>query len=169
MTHVPDGLTMAPIRRSSEGEGAKVIMSENGQVERPFFYIRQDFFLARSFRNLNVLDLQLQAWLDAVPNVRLRGTTQCVVSEAFAEGRPRLHPPPVVPFRAVLRLERRGAREDLVSVGGNLYGLPDRTRRPAGGAGRGQPVFQLVNARYERSAMILTSETRLCRMRRCVW
>ena len=34
-----------------------------GKVERPFSYIRQDFFLARTFRNLEDLNTQLQDWL----------------------------------------------------------------------------------------------------------
>ena len=34
-----------------------------GKVERPFSYIRKDFFLARSFRNLDDLNAQLQDWL----------------------------------------------------------------------------------------------------------
>jgi hypothetical protein len=48
--HVPDGLTIAPIRRSAESQGTEAIMPDKGKVERPFSYIRQDFFLARSFR-----------------------------------------------------------------------------------------------------------------------
>lgn len=100
-----------------------------GKVERPFRYVREDFFLARSFRNLEDLNVQLGDWLATVANVRLHGTTLRVVSEAFAEERPSLQPLPVVPFRAVLRLERRVTHEGLVSVGGNLYSVPDRTRR----------------------------------------
>ena len=34
-----------------------------------------------------------------------------------------------VPYRAVLRLERRVSHEGMVSVGGNLYSVPDTTRR----------------------------------------
>ena len=34
-----------------------------------------------------------------------------------------------MPYRAVLRLERRASHEGMVSVGGNLYSLPDTTRR----------------------------------------
>ena len=41
-----------------------------GKVERPFSYIRQDFFLGRSFRNLDDLNAQLADWLDTVANVR---------------------------------------------------------------------------------------------------
>jgi transposase len=55
-----------------------------GKVERPFSYIRQDFFLGRSFRSLDDLNAQLIDWLDTVANVRVHGTTQRVVAEAFA-------------------------------------------------------------------------------------
>jgi transposase len=58
-----------------------------GKVERPFSYIRKDFFLARSFRNLDDLNTQLQDWLGNVANVRLHATTQKIVSEAFAAER----------------------------------------------------------------------------------
>jgi hypothetical protein len=36
---------------------------------------------------------------------------------------------PTVPYQAVLRLERRASHEGMVSVGGNLYSVPDTTRR----------------------------------------
>jgi hypothetical protein len=35
-------------------------MPDKGKVERPFRYIREDFFLARSFRNLDDLNAQLR-------------------------------------------------------------------------------------------------------------
>ena len=34
-----------------------------------------------------------------------------------------------MPFRAVLKLERRVSHEGMVSVGGNLYSVPDATRK----------------------------------------
>ena len=46
-----------------------------GKVERPFRYIREDFFLARSFRNLDDLNAQLRHWLDTVANPRVHATT----------------------------------------------------------------------------------------------
>ena len=100
-----------------------------GKVERPFRYIREDFFLARSFRNLDDLNRQLAHWLDTVANCRVHATTQRVVSEAFAEERPCLRPLPLAPFRSVLKLERRLSRDGMVSVDGNLYSVPDATRR----------------------------------------
>jgi transposase len=100
-----------------------------GKVERPFRYIREDFFLARSFRNLDDLNGQLAHWLAIVANPRLHATTQRVVNEAFAEEKPLLQPLPLVPFRTVLKLERRVSHEGMVSVGGNLYSVPDATRK----------------------------------------
>lgn len=99
-----------------------------GKVERPFRYIRQDFFLARSFRNLEDLNAQLRHWLDTVANPRVHATTLRVVNEAFAEERTHLRPLPLAPFRSVLKLERRISRDGMVSVGGNAYSVPDATR-----------------------------------------
>ena len=102
-----------------------------GKVERPFRYIREDFFLARGFRNLGDLNEQLRRWLDSIANPRVHATTRRVVNEAFAEEKPHLKPLPLAPFRAILRLERRISREGMVSVGGNFYSVPDATRRRA--------------------------------------
>jgi transposase len=100
-----------------------------GKVERPFRYIREDFFLGRSFRNLDDLNMQFHQWLDQVANVRVHATTRRVVAEHFAEERPKLQPLPAGPFQAVLRLERRITRDGMVSVDGNLYSVPNTTRR----------------------------------------
>jgi hypothetical protein len=100
-----------------------------GKVERPFSYIRQDFFLARTFRNLEDLNAQLEEWLATVANVRVHGTTQRVVAEAFAAEKSDLQVLPTVPFDALLKLERRVSNDGLVSIGGNYYSVPDRTRR----------------------------------------
>src|ERR1700733_10711085 len=100
-----------------------------GKVERPFRYIREDFFLGGAFRNLDDLNEQLRHWLDTVANPRVHATTNRVVNEAFAEERASLKALPAMPYRAVLRLERRASHEGMVSVGGNLYSVPDTTRR----------------------------------------
>ena len=100
-----------------------------GKVERPFRYVREDFFLARSFRDLDDLNAQLAQWLDEVANRRVHATTRRVVRAHFAEERPHLKPLPAGPFQAVLRLDRRVTRDGMVSVGGNLYSVPDTIRR----------------------------------------
>ena len=91
--------------------------------------IREDFFLGASFRNLDDLNIQLCRWLDTVANPRLHATTQRIVNEAFAKEKPALKPLPLVPYRTVLKLERRLSHEGMVSVSGNLYSVPDTTRR----------------------------------------
>jgi transposase len=100
-----------------------------GKVERPFRYIREDFFLGASFRNLDDLNTQLRHWLDTVANPRLHATTERIVNEAFAEERPSLRPLPLAPYRTVLKLERRLSHEGMVSISGNLYSVPETTRR----------------------------------------
>jgi hypothetical protein len=64
-----------------------------------------------------------------VANPRVHATTKRVVNEAFAEERPSLRPLPLAPYRTVLKLERRISHEGTVSVGGNLYSVPDTARR----------------------------------------
>jgi transposase len=100
-----------------------------GKVERPFRYIREDFFLGRRFCNLEDLNTQFRQWLDQVANVRTHATTRRVVAEHFAEERPALQSLTAGAFQAVLRLERRITRDGMVSVDGNLYSVPNSTRR----------------------------------------
>ncbi|MQX38633.1 IS21 family transposase, partial [Roseospira navarrensis] len=78
-----------------------------GKVERPFRYVRQDFFLGRTFRNLEDLNRQFDQWREEEANARLHATTRRIVAEHFAEEQPSLKPLPAGPFRAVLSLERR--------------------------------------------------------------
>jgi transposase len=102
-----------------------------GKVERPFRYIRQDFFEGRCFRCLEDLNRQIKDWLDQVANPRVHGTTGRVVAEAFAEEQPALLPLPALAFRSVLKLERRISKDGMISVDGNLYSVPDGTRKRA--------------------------------------
>jgi transposase len=100
-----------------------------GKVERPFRYVRQDFFLARTFRNLEDLNAQYRQWLAEVANARRHATTDRVVDEHFAEEAQSLGALPAGPYTAVLKLDRRVTKDGMVSVGGNKYSVPDGTRR----------------------------------------
>jgi transposase len=71
-----------------------------GKVERPFRYIRQDFYLAGSFRNLDDLNAQLRHWLDTVANPRTHATTKRVVTRRSLKSRQRCvrcRSPPTAP------------------------------------------------------------------------
>ena len=100
-----------------------------GKVERPFRYIRQDFFLARTFRNIDDLNAQFDLWRTGIANPRVHATTLRVVDEAFVEEQPSLKPLPAIPYDAVLTVERRVSHEGMVSVAGNYYSVPDTTRK----------------------------------------
>ena len=106
-----------------------------GKVERPFRYIRQDFFLARTFRNMDDLNAQFDQWRTGIANPRVHATTGRIVDEAFADEQPMLVPLPAIAYSAVLTVERRvspvNALWGMVSVGGNLYSVPDATRKRA--------------------------------------
>ena len=100
-----------------------------GKVERPFRYIRQDFFLARTFRNMDDLNAQFDAWRTEVANPRVHATTRRVVDAAFAEEASDLKPLPAIPYSAILSVERRVTKDGMIAVGGNFYSVPDTTRR----------------------------------------
>ena len=102
-----------------------------GKVERPYRYIRQDFFLAAHFANLEDLNRQLDRWLAEIANARVHATTDRVIGEHFAQERSSLLPLPAGAFNATLKLQRRVSHEGMVSVGGNLYSVPDGTRSRA--------------------------------------
>lgn len=68
-----------------------------GKVERSFRYVRQDFFLGRSFRDMDDLNAQFEEWRTTIANPRLHVTTQWIVDAHFAEEMPYrlpLPPPP---------------------------------------------------------------------------
>ena len=56
-----------------------------GKIERPFRYVRANFFMARRFANLEDLNRQLRVWLDTVANARQHGSTGRVVAQHIPE------------------------------------------------------------------------------------
>ena len=75
------------------------------------------------------LNAQFDQWCAQIANPRVHATTNKVVNEAFAAEQPFLIPLPAHPYDAVLTVERRVSHEGMVSVGGNLYSVPDTTRK----------------------------------------
>ena len=100
-----------------------------GKVERPFRYIREDFFLGRTFKNMEDLNQQFTTWRNEVANARKHATTGRFISEAVAEECSALTALPLQPYDAVLGVERRITRDGMVSVDGNLYSVPNGVKR----------------------------------------
>ena len=98
-------------------------------MSAPFRYIRQDFFLGRTFRTMDDLNAQFEVWCAEIANLRVHATTNRVVNEAFVEEQPHLQALPLHSYDAVITLERRITKDGMISVAGNLYSVPDYTRR----------------------------------------
>lgn len=99
-----------------------------GKVERPYRYIRQDFFLGRAFRDLEDLNTQFREWLDTVANRRRHGTTHRPIAATFAAEQGALQALPQLPFNTLMVLERGYSRDGMVSYNGNAYSVPDGVR-----------------------------------------
>jgi hypothetical protein len=110
-------------------ETAEGVVNYNASLVALLNHFREDFFLARSVRDLDHLNAQFEAWRATVANARVHATTRGVVAEHVAEERPALIAHPAMPYSAVLTVERRVSHEGMISVGGNLYSVPDATRR----------------------------------------
>jgi transposase len=95
-----------------------------GKIERPFWYIENDFLKDRSFESWEDLNAQARRWLDTVANVRLHKTTQRVVREAFAQEQPLLIRLPQMPFPTDRRETRKVQTDGYISVDGSLYPVP---------------------------------------------
>lgn len=72
--------------------------NEKGRVERAIRYIRDNFFAARSFKSLDDLNAQADAWCDGIAADRLCPGEDITVRQAFALEQPCLLPLPGNPF-----------------------------------------------------------------------
>ncbi len=99
-----------------------------GKVERPYRYIRQDFFLGRTFRDLNDLNAQFFDWQSQIANRRRHRTTHRPIEQAFQSEQSSLQALPAIPFDTVVSLDRRLSRDGMISVNSNEYSVPDGVR-----------------------------------------
>jgi len=82
-----------------------------GKVERPVRYLRGNFVYGRTFIGDADLDAQCQAWLDAVANRRVHGTTGEVPRERFErDERAVLRPLAAQPYRSLVLAPERERR-----------------------------------------------------------
>lgn len=105
--------------------------NEKGRVERAIRYLRDSFFPARSWRDLDDLNAQADAWCAGVSSDRkLPDDRTLTVREAFAQERTRLLAPAGDAFPVAERLEVRAGKTPYVRFDTNDYSVPhDRVRR----------------------------------------
>jgi transposase len=99
--------------------------NEKGRVERAIQYIRHSFFAARSFSNLEDLNLKARAWRDEIAHQRpWPGDDSRTVADAWAEEQPRLLPLPAHPFECDLVKPIRSDKTIYVRFDLNDYSIP---------------------------------------------
>jgi len=98
---------------------------EKGRVERAIRYLRDAFFAARSFRDVEDLNAQFVQWRDTVAHARrVPGDPTRTVAEALAEEQARLLPLPAHPFpTAVVRVVTAG-KTPYIRFDRNWYSIP---------------------------------------------
>ena len=99
--------------------------NEKGRVERAIQYIRHSFFAARSFSDLEELNLKARIWRDEIAHQRpWPGDDSRIVAQAWAEERPRLLPLPAHPFECDLVKPIRSDKTIYVHFDLNDYSIP---------------------------------------------
>jgi len=99
--------------------------NEKGRVERAIRYVRDSFFAARTYADLDDLNAQAAAWCNGVAADRPCPEQHTLtVREAFAEEAPRLLPLPDNPFPLIERVAVKVGKTPYVRFDLNDYTVP---------------------------------------------
>ncbi len=99
--------------------------NQKGRVERAIRYIRENFFEARPFTNLDDLNGQLDKWRDEIANRRpWPQNRERTVSEAFAEEKGILIPVADTDPETSRIVVVRSGKRPYVQIDGNHYSIP---------------------------------------------
>ena len=99
--------------------------NQKGRVERAIRYIRDSFFAARAFTDLDDLNRQAEAWCNGLAcERRWVEDPAMTVGEAFARERASLLALPDIPYPVRERVEVRAGKTPYVRFDGNDYSIP---------------------------------------------
>ena len=99
--------------------------NEKGRVERAIRYIRESFYAARRYRDLDDLNDQARRWcVEEANERRLTSDTDKTVAEAFAEEQQHLIPLEGDPFLTDDQRETRVSKSPYVRFDKNDYSVP---------------------------------------------
>ncbi|MGH7336643.1 MAG: IS21 family transposase [Myxococcota bacterium] len=106
--------------------------NEKGRVERQIRFLRDRFFAARRFRDVDDLNVQFVRWRDDWAHARPHpDSTEKTVAQALVEERPRLLPLPEHPFECHRVLARSSGKTPYLRFESNDYSIPpDLVRKP---------------------------------------
>lgn len=106
--------------------------NEKGRVERSIRYIRDNFFAARIFTDLDDLNTQADAWVCGAADERLCPQDKALtVGEAFIQETPRLLALPANPYPVEERVVVKVGKTPYVSFDLNDYSVPHTQVRKA--------------------------------------
>jgi hypothetical protein len=106
--------------------------NEKGKIERQIQYLRDAFFAARTFADLDDLNAQFRRWRDEIAHQRPHPDQRDqTVAQVFAQEQPRLLPLPVHPFDTDVMRSVVSGKTPYVRFDRNSYSLPHtHVRRP---------------------------------------
>ncbi|MBU1261566.1 IS21 family transposase [bacterium] len=93
-----------------------------GKVERPFSYIRQDFFIGTKFEDMEDLNQKASGWLNTLANRRTHGTTKELPFERLK--RENLLPLKDRLYDTSFAGQRKVSSDCFISYEGNQYSVP---------------------------------------------
>jgi transposase len=104
--------------------------NEKGKIERQIQYLRDAFFAARSFADVDDLNAQFRRWRDEIAHQRRHPEQpDHTVAQVFTQEQPRLLPLPAHPFEtAVMRIVASG-KTPYVRFDRNSYSIPHTHRQ----------------------------------------
>ena len=99
--------------------------NEKGKVERQILYLRQAFFAARTFVDVDDLNAQFRRWRDEIAHQRPHPEHRDrSVAEVLAEEQPRLLPLPAHPFETDVMRTVSARKQPYVRFDRNSYSIP---------------------------------------------
>lgn len=99
--------------------------NDKAKVESGIKYVKYNFFLGRSFKNGNDLDIQLKYWIDHTCNQRVHGTTRKIPRELFElEEKTKLKPLPMEEFKMFAVGSRKVYHDCHVFIDYSYYSVP---------------------------------------------
>jgi hypothetical protein len=100
-----------------------------GKIERPFDYIRKDFFVGTKFEGLEDLNQKVLFWLNTIANIRVHGTTREVPFERLKKEKESLLLLKDRLYDTSCVEPRKASSDCRVSYEGNRYTVPYQYRR----------------------------------------
>jgi transposase len=97
---------------------------EKGLVERPIFYVKDNFWYGRKFTGMQDLQAQGDRWQDATCNVRIHSGLDERPADRFELERDRLLALPEEPYQAEEVLFAKASRWGYVRLDANDYSIP---------------------------------------------